>query len=295
MHAPFRQAALRHSPIKRPSVLPAVHSRLLRACQRGWVPKPHPQFAIIAESTVMIHTLPLRRNWKRLRSSKRRTDLLKRLRIGEQLEVRAAPGSMLVDVLAGGGHPVAMAQRAYEAAQESRDLTADSERASAKRATHVGQPQRTRDADEPRESVADIARAERPTRPAESTYHAAIGHDPRVGRARRRLTRNRTSGLAVHLPTPGRRMQAFWWAPAWMTVWTRLGSRTPAALSVMTAAHGARPVHPTQTLLQGSCRIFPRDRGWDWTIERAMSPCSRTIHAQILSMVEAHPSPVFRR
>ena len=78
---------------------------------------------IFAESTAMIRRLHWRRNGKRPRSSKRRADLLQRLHVSEQLEVRAAPGSMIVDALALGGYPVAMAQLASEPAQEPQHPT----------------------------------------------------------------------------------------------------------------------------------------------------------------------------
>ncbi len=129
----------------------------------------------------MIRRLHWRRNGKRHRSSKRRADLLKRLHVSEQLEVRAAPGSMIVDALALGGHSVAMAQLASEPAQEPQHSTADGELASAQGAANVAQPPRTRDADKPSESVADIARGERSAHPAVSDYRAAPGHDFRVG------------------------------------------------------------------------------------------------------------------
>ena len=129
----------------------------------------------------MIRRLHWRRNGKRPRSSKRRAELLQRLHISEQLEVRAAPGSMIVDALALGGYPVAMAQLASEPAQEPQHPTADGELASAKGTARVAQPSTTCDAEKPLESVAEIARGERPAHPAVSDYRAATWHDSRVG------------------------------------------------------------------------------------------------------------------
>ena len=105
----------------------------------------------------MIRRPHLRRNWKRSRSSKRRADLLKRLHFGEQLEVRAAPGSMIVDALVFGGHPIAMAQRASESAQESQHPAADGELASTRGAARVGAAGGGHAGcrDKPRELVAD--------------------------------------------------------------------------------------------------------------------------------------------
>ena len=184
----------------------------------------------------MIRRLRGRRNGKRPPSSKRRAELLKRLHVTEQLEVRAAPGSMIVDALALGGYPVAMAQLASEPAQEPQHPTADGELASAKGTARVAQPSTTCDAEKPLESVAEIARGERPSHPAVSDYRAATWQDSRVGRPETK----------PEWPTDKRSARAFpdaWFSDASILVGTGLDDGLDA--------QGA----------ENSSRLVDRDRG----------------------------------
>ena len=114
-----------------------------------------------------------RRDWRKSRNSKRRADLLKRLHIGEQLEVRAAPGSMIVDALALSGHPMAMAALASRAANEPQQPNADGTQASSNKAARVARQQESSELEGRSNAVPQDARAERPARTSEPEYRAA--------------------------------------------------------------------------------------------------------------------------
>ena len=229
----------------------------------------------------------LRRSWRGSRNSKRRADLLKRLHIAEQLEVRAAPGSMIADVLALGGRAVAMAPRAIESSQESEQAVVDGELASPKGTPRAAHPQGSEDSEKQRGPVTEAARAERQARTAESEHRQVPARDTTVTNGQTRADSHRDKRSS-------RTAADTLFSDASLLVGTGLDDGLDASANENRRGQmdgdtgdAACRVHPARALQPGNCRIFPRDRASQPEIEREASRWTRTIYPPTIQVVPA--------
>ena len=103
---------------------------------------------------------------------------MKRLHFGEVLEVRAAPGSMLADLLVLGGHSAATTPRANESAQEpQRQSAAVGGGDTGNGAVPGTRPQTWRDGHKRPETGAEVSRADRLARSSETERQQAAARD----------------------------------------------------------------------------------------------------------------------